>query len=54
MYLHFFRLFTDEEFLISAAERMGAQGLVDADVVDNLSSGLSTASSLYRFISDLQ
>merc|ERR1719410_1084328 len=40
------RLFSDHDYLVSAAGRLGleaGQGLLDGDIVDNLSSGLETA-----------
>ena len=50
------RLFSDHDYLVSAAGRLGleaGQGLLDGDIVDNLSSGLETARGAYNFLADL-
>ena len=50
----YFRLYSDEEYLVRAASRLGlGQELLDGDMVDNLSRGLQTAAGAYKFLSEL-
>ena len=50
------RLYSDEGYLVTAARRFGleaGQGLLEEDIVDNLSTGLETARGAYNFLADL-
>lgn len=50
------RLYSDHDFLVTSARRLGleaGQGLLEGDIVDNLSSGLETARGAYNFLADL-
>ena len=52
----FFRLYSDHDYLVNAAGRLGleaGQGLLEGDIVENLSSGLETARGAYNFLADL-
>ena len=51
-----FRLYSDHDYLVNAAGRLGleaGQGLLEGDIVENLSSGLETARGAYNFLADL-
>ena len=55
-YIPVCRLYSDEGYLVTAARRFGleaGQGLLEEDIVDNLSTGLETARGAYNFLADL-
>ena len=50
-----FRLYSDAEYLETAARHLGAGvNNLDVNVADNISAGLKTAASAYHFLTSLQ